>query len=113
MKQKKYFSLFVSFFVGLGANQAIGQDVSSDGRTGNIVSTGVPFLLVAPDARAGAMGEVGVATGPDGNSIHWNPSKLAFLTDSYGVSGSYSPWMQKFVPDINIAYLSGYYRLDD
>ncbi|WP_353138646.1 type IX secretion system outer membrane channel protein PorV [Pseudopedobacter sp.] len=113
MKKKKYFSLFVGFFVSFGVNQAVGQDVSSDGRTGNIVSTGVPFLLVAPDAKAGGMGEVGVATAPDANAIHWNPSKLAFLKDAYGISASYSPWMQKFVPDINIAYLSGYYRLDE
>jgi hypothetical protein len=73
----------------------------------------VPFLLISPDARAGAMGDVGAATSPDANSIHWNPAKLAFMESDKGVSLSYSPWLQRLVPDINLAYLSGYYRLDD
>lgn len=113
MKKKVYALFAITTLCFYNAYSQSSGDVSSDGRSGNIISTGVPFLLVAPDAKAGAMGEVGVATAPDGNSIHWNPSKLAFLKDSYGVSVSYSPWMQKFVPDINIAYLSGYYRLDE
>ncbi|MFD1629083.1 type IX secretion system outer membrane channel protein PorV [Pseudopedobacter beijingensis] len=107
---KKNFMLAMCFFAGFKATHA---QTSSDGRTGNIISTAVPFLLVAPDARSGAMGETGAATTPDISSTHWNPSKLAFLNDSYGFSVSYSPWMQKFVPDINMAYLNGYYKLDD
>ncbi|MBC7915514.1 MAG: type IX secretion system outer membrane channel protein PorV [Pyrinomonadaceae bacterium] len=87
---------------------------SSDGRSGsNLIITGVPFLLIAPDARSGSMGDVGVATSPDANSIHWNPAKLAFMKSKAGVSLSYSPWLQRLVPDINLAYLSGYHRLDD
>lgn len=87
---------------------------STDGRIGSgLIVTGVPFLLISPDARAGSMGDVGAATSPDANSIHWNPAKLAFMEDSKGVSISYSPWLQRLVPDINLAYLSGYYRLDD
>lgn len=113
MMKNKIFALLVCTFGFLNKSNADSGDVSSDGRTGNVISTGVPFLLVAPDARAGAMGEVGAATSPDVNALYWNPSKLAFLKDSYGFALSYSPWMQKFVPDINIAYLSGYYRLDD
>lgn len=87
---------------------------TTDGRTisGSIV-TGVPFLLIAPDARSGAMGDVGVALSPDANSIHWNPSKLAFIENKNGISLSYSPWLQRLVPDINLAYLSGYHKLDD
>lgn len=88
-------------------------DPNTDGRTGNIISTAVPFLQITPDARSGAMGEAGVATSPDVNATYWNPAKLAFLTDPYGFALSYSPWMQKLVPDINLAYLNGYYRLDD
>ncbi|MBC8054407.1 MAG: type IX secretion system outer membrane channel protein PorV [Sphingobacteriaceae bacterium] len=90
------------------------SEQTTDGRTGSgLIVTGVPFLLIAPDARSGSMGDVGVATSPDANSIHWNPAKLAFIDDTKGVSISYSPWLQRLVPDINLAYLSGYYKLDD
>jgi len=78
----------------------------------NTITTSVPLLLIAPDARAGAMGDAGVATTPDVNSIHWNPSKLAFIKDDMGFSVSYTPWLRQLVPDINLAYLSGYKRID-
>ena len=78
----------------------------------NTISTSVPFLLIAPDSRAGAMGDVGVATSPDHNSIHWNASKLAFLEDDNGVSMSYTPWLQDLVPEISLSYLSGFKRLN-
>lgn len=77
-----------------------------------VIQTGVPFLMTGPDARSGAMGDVGVALAPDASSIHWNPSKLAFINDSAGVSISYSPWLSELVSDMYLAYLSGYYRLD-
>ena len=85
----------------------------TDGREGNVITTGMPILGVSPDARSGSMGDVGVAISPDVNSTHWNPSKLAFLPDKYGFSLSYSPWLQNVAPDINLAYLAGYYRLDE
>ena len=78
----------------------------------NTISTSVPFLLIAPDSRAGAMGDVGVATSPDHNSIHWNPSKLAFLEDERGFSMSYTPWLQDLVPEISLSYLSGFKKLN-
>lgn len=91
------------------------SEETTDGRIGSgLIVTGVPFLLIAPDARSGSMGDVGVAISPDANSIHWNPAKLAFMEDRTGVSLSYSPWLQNLgVPDINLAYLSGYHKLDD
>lgn len=96
--------------------QGVGEtdEPTTDGRTGTrLIQAGVPFLLIAPDSRAGAMGEGGVAVSPDANSIHWNPAKIAFLENNSGVSLSYSPWLQRLVPDINLAYLTGYYRLDE
>jgi len=78
----------------------------------NAIQTVVPFLTIAPDSRAGAMGDAGVATSPDIYSMHWNPAKFAFIDGKGGVGISYSPWLRNLVPDINIAYLSGYYRLD-
>lgn len=78
----------------------------------NTISTSVPFLLIAPDSRAGAMGDVGAATSPDHNSIHWNASKLAFLKENNGFSLSYTPWLQALVPEISLSYLSGFKRLN-
>lgn len=94
-------------------NDALAQKATTDGRQGNTITTAVPFLLITPDARSGSMGDVGVAISPDVNATHSNPAKLAFVKDPYGFGLSYSPWLQKLVPDINLAYLNGYYKLDD
>lgn len=79
----------------------------------NTITTAVPFLLIAPDARAGAMGDVGGATTPDASSMHWNPAKYAFIESKAGFAASYSPWLRAIVSDINLAYVAGYYKLDD
>jgi hypothetical protein len=78
----------------------------------NAIQTVVPFLIIAPDSRAGAMGDAGVATSPDVYSMHWNPAKYAFIDGNGGIGISYSPWLRNLVPDINIAYLTGYKRID-
>lgn len=78
----------------------------------NTITTAVPFLLIGPDSRSGGMGDGGVAISPDANSINWNASKLAFVKDEMEFSMSYSPWLRNLVPDINLAYLSGYKRID-
>lgn len=79
----------------------------------NTITTAVPFLLISPDSRSGAMGDVGVATTPDANSLHWNPAKLAFVEDDLGFSVSYVPWLRALVPDINLSYLAGYKKIGD
>lgn len=79
----------------------------------NALQTTVPFLTIAPDSRAGAMGDLGVATTPDGNSQNWNAAKYAFIKDKLGVSLSYTPWLRNLVKDINLGYLSFYYKFDD
>jgi hypothetical protein len=78
----------------------------------NPITTAVPFLNITPDSRHGAMGDVGVATTPDANAQFWNPSKFAFTQDKFGFALSYTPWLRQLVKDINLAYLSGYYKLD-
>ena len=77
----------------------------------NPVQTGVNSLGIAPDARGGAMGDIGAATDPDINSQFWNPSKYAFAYSSAGMSFSYTPWLRKLVSDINLVYLAGYWKL--
>jgi hypothetical protein len=79
----------------------------------NTITTAVPFLLISPDSKAGAMGDVGVATTPDANSMHWNPAKYAFVDDDMGFAVSYVPWLRALVPDINLSYLAGYKKLND
>jgi len=79
----------------------------------NTITTAVPFLIIAPDARAGGMGDVGVSSSPDGASMHWNSAKFAFIENDMGFSVSYSPWLRALVSDINLAYIGGYKRIDD
>jgi hypothetical protein len=88
----------------------IGQDL--DGLSVNAITTAVPFLSIAPDSRAGGMGDAGVATSPDVHSQHWNPSKYAFIENDMGFSVSYTPWLKGLVNDINLGYVTGYYRFD-
>lgn len=78
----------------------------------NTITTAVPFLMICPESRAGGMGETGVATSADANAIHWNASKLAFADKQGSVSLSYTPWLKNLVPDISLAYLSTYYKID-
>lgn len=78
----------------------------------NVIQSAVPFLTIAPDSRAGAMGDAGVATAPDINSQHWNPAKYVFMEGQGGAALSYTPWLRRLIPDINLAYLVGYKKLD-
>ncbi|MBK9400687.1 MAG: type IX secretion system outer membrane channel protein PorV [Bacteroidetes bacterium] len=77
----------------------------------NTITTAVPFVMISPDARAGGMGDQGVASAPDVNSIHWNPAKLAFAEKKMGFGVSYTPWLRALVNDMFIAYLSGYSKM--
>ncbi|HQB48932.1 MAG TPA: PorV/PorQ family protein, partial [Bacteroidales bacterium] len=79
----------------------------------NTITTAVPFLLIAPDSRAGGMGDAGVATTPDASSMHWNPAKYAFIDSKAGFAATYSPWLRAIVSDINLAYVAGFYKIDD
>jgi hypothetical protein len=79
----------------------------------NTITTAVPFLSITPDSRAGGMGDAGVGTTPDVSSQHWNPAKYALMESDMGIGLSYSPWLRALVDDINLAYLSGYKKIDD
>jgi len=78
----------------------------------NYIPTAVPFLTIDPESRGGALGDAGVATSQDVNSMHWNPAKYAFIQNNSGIAVSYSPWLRNLgISDIDLAYLTGYLRI--
>ena len=79
----------------------------------NPVNTAATFMSIAPDARGGGMGDIGAATEADIYSQYWNPAKYPFNIARAGVGVSYTPWLRKLVNDINLANLTGFYRIGD
>lgn len=78
----------------------------------NVIHVAMPFLTITADSRGGAMGETGVATTPDINSMYWNPAKYAFVPYNMGFSLSFTPWLRNLVDDINLANISYYTKID-
>jgi hypothetical protein len=87
------------------------DDGSEEYKSFNPIMTAVPFMTIAPDVRSAGMGDVGVATTPDVNSQHWNAAKYAFMENSYGFGFSYTPWLRKLVNNVDLTYVSGYFKL--
>jgi hypothetical protein len=80
----------------------------------NVVTTAVPFLRISPDTRSGGMGELGVATTADANSIFWNIGKAAFSDKKGNIAATYTPWFKDLgLNDIYLATLSGNMKVDD
>lgn len=113
---KKILSLVFVAAVSLSvwAQPVIPQSNSEYFNSLRSITTAVPIISISPDSRAGGMGDVGVASSPDANSLYWNPAKLAFLPDgSNSLSISYTPWLNKLVNDINLAYVSYVFKISD
>ncbi len=83
--------------------------VSLNGQVSTI-TTGVPFLRISPDARAGAMGDAGIAVSPDANAHYWNIAKVPFNEKNNGIAITYTPWMRSLIPDISLIYLTGFHK---
>jgi len=98
-----YLKLSITFIslVGYGQNSS------------RVITTGVPFLLITPDARSAGMGELGVATPVDAFSQQWNPAKYAFSSSEKGIGISYTPYLNKLVDDIFLGNLTFYKKLND
>jgi len=80
----------------------------------NTLLTAMPFLRIAPDARGGAMGDVGITMSPDANSLYYNASNLAFAEDKTSLALTYTPWLRQLnLNDVFLLYLSGYNKLND
>lgn len=103
---KRFALLGLTMLACISASEVTAQNLN--GTNATFVTTAVPFLRISPDARAGAMGDAGIAVSPDPNSQYWNVSKIPFTDKSYGISATYTPWLKDLVPDIFLAYLSGY-----
>ena len=101
----------IGFFVQ-GNAQTLTQVIPYSGDS-RVITTGVPFLLIAADARAAGMGDMGVATSADAYSQQWNPSKYVFSTAKSGIGVSYTPYLSKLVNDISIGQLTYYNRLNE
>lgn len=107
----KYSLRYILFLVAAVASLvAVAQDKEN---MFNPVTTSVVSLAIAPDARGGGMGDVGAATEADVYSQYWNPAKYPFCVARAGVGLSYTPWLRKLVSDINLANVSGFYRIGD
>lgn len=80
----------------------------------NVVTTSVPFLRISPDARAGGMGDMGLASSPDANSSFWNLSKVSFAKNKSGIALNYTPWLRALeVKDVYLLAASGYHQIDE
>ena len=113
MKKKATFLVLATLFTITFTHAQVINPNQLNGKELNTITTAVPFLNIAPDSRAGGMGDMGCATSPDVNSQAYNPAKYVFNKNTFGISVSYSPWLRKLVNDINLMYLSGYYRMTE
>ncbi len=111
---KRFATLLVgTLLIGFAYNTNAQTPAALTGQTRNYISTGMPILLIAPDATAGAMGDAGVASTPDIYSAHWNNAKFAFIEGDFGLSTTYTPWLRNLgVGDMNLLYLGGYKKIN-
>src|SRR5438067_5756460 len=105
-------TLRISAFLLLALSLAT-QAKSQTDNTINVVTSAVPFLRISPDARAGGMGDVGIATSPDANSVFWNLAKTPFATSTGALGATYTPWLKDIAQDVYLATLAGYYKMDE
>lgn len=109
-RMNKSYRILSLFLLAWIASAAMAQDKKD---IFNPVNYAVTSQMIAPDARAAGIGDVGAATDPDVNSQYWNPAKYPFTISRAGISLNYTPWLRQLVNDMDLAYLSGYYRIGD
>jgi hypothetical protein len=110
----KYFSGFLIFLFPMIASAQTNNVSGTESELKlNTITTAVPFMAITVDSRAGGMGDAGTALSGNANSIYWNTSMLNFAKEKSEVSLSYTPWLRQLTNDIQLSYLSGYYRMND
>jgi hypothetical protein len=105
--------ILIPILIGLLSINAFSQDSNELGPGDRVITTGVPFVLIAADARAAGMGDIGVATSADAFSQQWNPAKYAFAISKQGVGLTYTPYLSQLVNDIFLGNLTYYNRLSE
>lgn len=110
---KNYFLALFSFGFMIAINAQTTTEVIPYSNDTRVITTGVPFLLIASDARAAGMGDMGVATSADAYSQQWNPSKYAFSEAKSGFGVSYTPYLSKLVNDIFLGNITYFNRIDE
>src|SRR5215218_9350249 len=100
----------VTLLLGVGMPSLKAQN---DPEPINVVTTAVPFLRISPDARAGGMGDLSIATSPDAASPYFNLGKVPFNELNAGVNVTYTPWLKNLVNDVYLASVSAFYKLDE
>ncbi len=98
--------VLISIFILHSSIQGLSQQLIGRDSTNRAITTSVPFILIAPDARSSAMGDAGAAISPDANAVFWNPAKLAYIESDLSLSASFTPWLKNVVNDMSISYLS-------
>ncbi|MBR6878873.1 MAG: type IX secretion system outer membrane channel protein PorV [Bacteroidales bacterium] len=93
--------LLLSSMATYAQTQILGQSLNP-----NVITTAVPFVSIAPDARGGSLGDCGVSSDADVYSMHYNPAKYSYLEDDMVFGLGYSPWLYRLVPDMHLAYLA-------
>jgi hypothetical protein len=112
-KNQKLTTLCVLFLVSLFSTTSAAQTTIRPNEDSRVITTGVPFILIASDARAAGMGDMGVATSVDTYSQQWNPSKYAFSEAKSGIGFSYTPYLSKLVNDIFLGNVTYFNRIND
>ena len=113
LKNQKLTTLCVLFLVSLFSTIAAAQTTIRPNEDSRVITTGVPFILIASDARAAGMGDMGVATSVDTYSQQLNPSKYAFTEAKSGIGFSYTPYLSKLVNDIFLGNVTYFNRIND
>ena len=110
---KKYILSLALAFIAININSQTSTEIIPTPNDSRVITTGVPFLLIASDARAASMGDMGVATSVDTYSQFWNPSKYVFSETKSGFGLSYTPYLSKLVNDISLGNLTYFNRINE
>lgn len=107
-------SFYTSAQVGFNVESGCVTNFNESDCVSNAVISAMPFLRIAPDARGGSMGDLGIALSPNSNAMHYNASNLVFAEEETALAVTYTPWLRELnLNDIYLAYLSGYKKIDD
>ncbi len=110
---KIVFLTLLSFITNNITSQNIITTITPNTEDSRVITTGVPFMLIAADARSAGLADMGVATSADAFSQQWNPSKSAFAISKQGIGVTYTPYLGKLVNDVFLGNITYYNRINE